>query len=332
MKHVTISEYGTWVGICGQRLVVKREGELLLELPLSRLKTVTISKNGVALSSNVLLEFSARGIKLFVLDKYASNMACLSGGTLHAVCRVRERQFAFSQSHEARLLCQKLIASKLKNQRVILLYFSKYLKKRGEEEQRQQLYQYSDKIKSTAHGLKSIDVCAIDDWRSAVLGYEGAGAAMYWQGLQAANIFPASFTRQGRGATDTINGALNYGYAILAGYVWHCLLNAGLEIYQGMLHTSRPGKPALVLDVMEEYRAWVVDRNIIKLGRKLADKECLSAVLRREIAAMIHKTMATFYPYKGKRAMLETIMQRQIYRLSGHFSGQQSFKPFIFKW
>jgi CRISPR-associated protein Cas1 len=40
------------------------------------------------------------------------------------------------------------------------------------------------------------------------------------------------------------------------------LLNAGLEPYCGFFHTTRAGKPSLVLDIMEEYRAWVVDRTI----------------------------------------------------------------------
>jgi CRISPR-associated protein Cas1 len=44
--------------------------------------------------------------------------------------------------------------------------------------------------------------------------------------------------------------------------IWNALLNAGLEPYCGFLHTTRAGKPSLVLDIMEEYRAWVVDRTV----------------------------------------------------------------------
>src|SRR5204862_398077 len=69
--------------------------------------------------------------------------------------------------------------------------------------------------------------------------------------------------REGRGATDPLNAALNYGYGILYAQVERALLLAGLDPYAGFLHADRPGKPSLVLDLIEEFRQAVVDRTLI---------------------------------------------------------------------
>jgi CRISPR-associated protein Cas1 len=57
--------------------------------------------------------------------------------------------------------------------------------------------------------------------------------------------------RIGRGADDIVNSALNYGYAILTSFAWQSVINAGLEPFAGVLHTNRPGKPSLVLDIIK---------------------------------------------------------------------------------
>ena len=49
---------------------------------------------------------------------------------------------------------------------------------------------------------------------------------------------------------------------------WKAVSYAGLDMYAGYLHADRPGKPSLVLDLMEEFRQQVVDRTIIGLVTK----------------------------------------------------------------
>ena len=100
---------------------------------------------------------------------------------------------------------------------------------------------------------------------------------VYWRTLRTSGLLPSSFQkREGRGSLEVTNAALNYGYSILEKFCWSALENAGLELYAGLLHVDRPGKPSLVLDFMEEYRAWVVDRNIIKLRARLGKETSLT--------------------------------------------------------
>ncbi len=74
--------------------------------------------------------------------------------------------------------------------------------------------------------------------------------------------------RRTQGATDPLNSALNYGYGILYGAVERACVLAGLDPYAGFLHVDRPGKPSLVLDLIEEFRQPVVDKTVLGMVNK----------------------------------------------------------------
>ncbi len=118
----------------------------------------------------------------------------------------------------------------------------------------------------------------------------------------------------------------------MSSYVLNAIINSGLEPYLGVLHSNRPGKMALVLDIMEEYRAWVVDRAVIKLRAKTAQKEKLDLSLKKDLISEIQKTCRKKYSYRKKKHKLEHIIQRQTYRLCGHFYEENTYKPYLFKW
>ena len=166
-----------------------------------------------------------------------------------------------------------------------------------------------------------------------LLGFEGASAFAYFQGLRQAELFSSSFNkREGRGSQEINNAMLNLGYAVLSSYILNAIINAGLEPYLGIMHGQRPGKMALVLDLMEEYRAWVVDRAVIKLRTQSEGKKTLDTSLKKALIAEVQHTCARKYLYRKKRHKLEHIIQRQVYRLCGHFYGDKTYKPYLFKW
>lgn len=331
MKHLVLCEHGEFLGTTGERLLVRKGEEILAEHPLSRLRTVTIAKPGVSVSANALLACAARGIGVFI-SGYSDEMAVsVCGAAAHAVAAVRRAQFAFAEGANAADLGARIIYGKIRNQRAVICYFGKYAGKDA---------RVAKDLEAAAHALKQMaDALATEarnpapDWRNRIMGIEGQAAALYWAGLSKVNLLPPVFPgRIGRGAKDPVNAALNYGYAILRSQVWHSVLIAGLEPYVGVLHVDRPGKPSLVLDLMEEYRPWVVDRTIIKMRSALQPATELSASLRKQIAETVLESFATTWPYRGKKLTLSSILQRQVYRLSGHFMGHKSYRPLLFKW
>lgn len=332
MKHITVAEHGSRIGVHGERLSVYDNESVLCELPLNRIKTVTVCNEGVSISSNAVLACARRGIKMFILDYRGIALASLTSPCTSSIYKVRQKQFEFTDKTEARLLSSEIISSKIRNQRALLKYYGKAQQSRPEhknclDQAGNELALLADKILS-----ENWTDCTTD-WRSLIMGLEGRAAKIYWNALIKADLLPSTFIyRQGRHAGEICNQALNFGYAILSSHVWQCLLNAGLEIHAGFLHTFRPGKPSLVLDLMEEYRAFITDRAVIKNRSLLDSRNSLVPEIKKRIVSTIHEYFGKTYSYRGKQVKLENILQRQCYRLAAHFLGAKTYKPFHFPW
>ena len=323
MKHLTINEYGSFLGLESQRLVVKQESEKQF-YPLNRLRTLSVAKRGVSLSSDLVQALSYRGIKLFFLDFKGTPYAQMIPANHHTVVGARVHQINFCSDEKKTLgLAIQIVKGKLLNQRATLLYYSKY---KGRASQSDRLKEAAQKIEGLSQDIQSKDI-------GVLLGKEGMAASIYFQVLQETLLSETSFkNRYGRGSQEIINQMLNYGYGVLANQIMNCLFNAGLEPYLGFLHKSRPGKPSLVLDIMEEYRAWVVDRAVIKLRQHAKKDKNMSTDLRKKLVLQIMENLHTRHLYRSKRLELNFIIQRQVYRLSGHFARNNQYKTFLFKW
>ena len=112
----------------------------------------------------------------------------------------------------------------------------------------------------------------------SLLGCEGAGSASYFHVFD--RLIKCEWEhgfskRVRRPPTDPVNAMLSYGYTILTGQVASALASVGFDPYIGYLHSSRYGKPALALDLMEEFRPLIVDSVVLNLlnNRQLEAKD-----------------------------------------------------------
>lgn len=79
--------------------------------------------------------------------------------------------------------------------------------------------------------------------------------------------------RNRRPPTDNVNALLSFGYAVLVNDCSAALEGVGLDPYIGFLHTDRPGRESLALDLMEELRPVMVDRLVLSLiNNKIINK------------------------------------------------------------
>jgi CRISPR-associated protein Cas1 len=101
-----------------------------------------------------------------------------------------------------------------------------------------------------------------------ILGLEGSGSAHYFrcfgQLLTDQQQWPFA-GRVKRPPTDPINALLSYGYSLLTSQVSAAIQIVGFDPYIGYLHSSTYGRPALALDVMEEFRPLIVDSVVLTL-------------------------------------------------------------------
>lgn len=169
------------------------------------------------------------------------------------------------------------------------------------------------------------------------MSIEGRAAHLYWDLVQA--IIPPGLGFDGRerqGATDPFNSMLNYGYGILYTQIWGAVTLAGLEPFAGFLHVDRPGKPSLVLDVIEEFRQQAVDRAVIALVNRgfvpSMEDGNLAAPARRELAAKVLERLEGAERYEGKQHRLRVVIQHQARRIATFLRGEGAYRPFVGAW
>ncbi|MBA2392661.1 MAG: type I-D CRISPR-associated endonuclease Cas1 [Ktedonobacteraceae bacterium] len=101
-----------------------------------------------------------------------------------------------------------------------------------------------------------------------ILGLEGAGSALYFSCFGKLLTDPQQWPFAGRvrrPPTDPVNALLSFGYALLTSQVASAVQVAGFDQYIGYLHSSTYGRPALALDLMEEFRPIIVDSVLFTL-------------------------------------------------------------------
>ncbi len=319
MKHIIINDFGLFLGLKSQRLVIKKDGSVINETALNRVKTIQVLNKGVILSSDLIHACSQRGIKIFF--NTFNSFSALHTLYEHKSVQVRANQYLACKNDMGLELARRLIIGKLKNQRATMLYSSRNI----QNELKSETISFFDKSILQLKNKKELS-------KEFILGIEGVCADKYFSYLKSMELLPPSFEyRTKRYSEEITNITLNYGYAILQNFIYKSCINAGLEPYMGVLHSTRSGKPSLVLDIMEEYRSFVVDRNIIKLRSKLRDVKKFDTI-KKDVASAILKTLTKKYKYNHKKLTLESIIQRQIYKISGYFAKQNRYKSYIFRW
>jgi CRISPR-associated protein Cas1 len=130
-----------------------------------------------------------------------------------------------------------------------------------------------------------------------------------------------------------VNCLLNYGYGILYGEVQNALVIAGLEPYIGLVHTDRPGKPSLTLDLIEEFRAPIVDRTVVGLVNRhyevrMDEEGRLEREFRKNYAEHILSRLNAQGVYQKKRYQLRSIIQLQARALAAALRGECTYESY----
>lgn len=108
-----------------------------------------------------------------------------------------------------------------------------------------------------------------------LLGYEGMVARHYFRALSM--IMPEEFKFEGRSRRpprDPFNSMISLGYTILLHEIIGQLENVGLSPYGGYIHGHSRKHPSLASDLIEEYRAIIVDSLVVSMilnGEVLVD-------------------------------------------------------------
>lgn len=328
--------YGSSLGKTSERFVIKKEGKILEEKPFFRVSEIVVPSRGVMVSAGAIFEAVARGIRISFLGPTGTPYALLSSSALVATVETRRQQLAALDDRRGLEFARAVVVGKIRNQARLLKYFAKYESEADAScgERLRVVFEQLDRLADEADEIAGGKVA---DVRFSLLGAEGGAARVYWRGVTTLLEGAAAFAgRTGRGAVDPVNALLNYGYGVLAQAVWGAVLNAGLEPYAGFLHVDRPGKPSLVLDLMEEFRAPVVDRPVIAMCRRgepvKIENGKLDRDTRRLVAERVLEKLGADARFGGRRVSVRSIVQAQVRSLASFVRGQGGYRPFAFQW
>jgi CRISPR-associated protein Cas1 len=247
-----VMEPGSMVGIDGGRLTVSKYRELLVSVRLIDVMHVCVYGN-VQVTAQAMRALFERDIDIFHFS-YGGWLLGLTTGLPSKNVMLRTRQTtaaARGQLDEAR----RMIAGKIRNCRVLLR------RNGGEAVTRRvaQLAALAEKAEQAAGA-------------ASLLGIEGTAARLYFGAfpslLTAAGSLPGpAFTglRNRRPPTDAVNCLLSFCYGLLAKEMLAACLAIGFDPYIGLYHRPRFGRPALALDLAEEFRPLLADSTVLTL-------------------------------------------------------------------
>lgn len=336
MSEVFILNFGTTLSKKSERLVIKEQGKVIDEIPFRDISTLTIASRGVSLSSDVILECIENGIQVNFLTSSGKPYAKVTSPQLSGTVITRREQILAYTDERGLSLALAFINGKIKNQINVLKYFGKY-RRSADSALYEEINLRVSEIEKIRAELQQVSGTRIDDARGTIFSIEGRAAQCYWDGVGILLGQKIDFLgRERRGAEDPVNSALNYGYGILYSQVWGAVMLAGLEPFAGFLHTDRPGKPSLVLDLTEEFRPCIVDRTIagmIMRGTAIKQQDNrLAEETRRELARRVLERLDGEEKYDGKKHRLKAIIQRQARQVAAFLRGESKYKPFIAAW
>ena len=254
---VYVQEQGAYVSQSGETLVVKTKNGAKRNIRLIDVSDVTLYGN-IQITTQAVRTLCDRGIPVCYLS-YGGRFIGITDGQYSKNVDLRIRQFRAYEDKAASLkIAKSVVRGKIKNSMVLL--------------------RRNHKSTPTVLGeLATLaDRCVNCRDYNVLLGIEGLAAKLYFSDFNGMLKKDTEFNfknRNRRPPRDPINAMLSWLYMMLVRQMSISIRRVGLDLYLGYLHTPHHGRPALALDMMEEFRSIVCDSVCINMVNTEAIKE-----------------------------------------------------------
>ncbi|OSO90040.1 CRISPR-associated endonuclease Cas1 [Cylindrospermopsis raciborskii CENA303] len=257
MQTLYISEQNCYVCLQKETLIVKQGDTVHVEVQLPLLEQILIFGRS-QITTQVIRACLWRDIPI----AYLSRMGYCYGRILPISRGYRQlSRYQQELSPVDRLITARaIVKGKLKNSRILL--------------RRQRKKRESETLERTLQSLDYLAEQAVqaDTWER-LMGFEGTGAAQYFSVFSECLTNP-DFVFSGRSRRppgNPVNAMLSFGYQVLWNHLLALIEVQGLDPYYACLHQANDGHAALASDLIEEFRAplvdslvmWLINRNIM---------------------------------------------------------------------
>lgn len=252
----------------GMNVVVSVKQQEVFRIPAINIESI-VSFGYMGASPGLMKLCTDNGISLSFLSPSGHYISRIQGRT-HGNVLLRKAQYSLSEDDTWSLHVAKLmIAGKIQNYRNIL---RRFIRDYGE----------CTEVGDAVRLLDANKRCVLyAEDKAKLMGFEGLASNTYF------SVFPnlilnqkESFPFNGRNRRppkDAVNAMLSLAYTLITNEISAALETVGLDPYVGFLHTIRPGRTSLALDMMEEFRAYLGDRFVLSLinKRQISPKDFL---------------------------------------------------------
>ena len=250
MSLIFVTENGATIGIEDNRCYVRLSDNSVRSYPLENIEGISIfGKSQV--TTNCIEECLKRGIAVSYLSQGGQYYGMLQSPG-HVNTHRQRRQCELYESKFAVELAKKILVAKINNQFVVLNRYNRTANANIESE------------------IKMMKICRckikVMDTIDEIMGYEGMAAKEYFKGVS--KVINPEFKFDGRSrrpAKDEFNSMINFGYYLLNNEIYSKVEAKGFNPYFGFIHRDKEKHPTLVSDLIEEWRAVIVDATVLSL-------------------------------------------------------------------
>jgi CRISPR-associated protein Cas1 len=344
MATLYVTEQGTQVHKKGQRLLLVRGEDILQDIPLIKLDRVVVMGQGINITTPALFTLIRNNIDVLYMTQRGGFISRVVGRE-HNHTKLRHQQgYAINDEKLALVIAQSIVRGKVNNQRVLVQRHSEGASWAGRA------------LDSMQRMMRQVaEARTLDEVR----GHEGLAAKEFFSLLRQLIKPP----RDGPGwgfdrreyypPPDPVNALLSFGYTLLLNDLIAACQIAGLDPDLGFFHAVDFGKPAMALDLEEEFRPIIVDSIVLTAVNRpflgLRDFEQAQAkekegaqvrpVLLKEEARnrfiSLYETRVNesiFYPLTGETTSYKRIFQLQAYQMAQVILGEKDgYEPLMVK-
>jgi CRISPR-associated protein Cas1 len=331
MATLYVTEPGARIEKEYRRLLVTKEDEVLLRVPLSRVSEVVLV-GWTGATTPALLALLDAGIGLTFVSRTGQLRGRLVPPTAKNI-PLRHKQYERATDEGFCLeMARAIVGGKLRNERTL--------------------------ARRLCRGHDEIDVASVEEITAAIKqvddaldmdtlrGLEGAGARAYFRVFREALALEWGFEKRVRRPPgDPVNAMLSLGYTLLGQNMMTALEVVGLDPYDGFFHADKYGRPALALDLVEEFRSVIVDSVVLTIVNKrmLTPDDFRpgpkgGVILRRsglrEFLGQYTARLQTevIHPLVGRRLTYQKCFEVQARLLRKVIEGQaEAYSPFLTK-
>ena len=335
--YVTMPD--AYLALDGENVVVRVQEEEMGRFPLHNFENiVTFGRQGA--SPALMRHVCELGIGLS-FHSGSGRFLCRTEGEMRGNVLLRREQYRIADSEERSLkISINMIGAKTANSRKVLMRAFRDHPMLAEQ----------DCVRKAADQLQAmLEAIRYAETPDTLRGMEGASATIYFSVmnhliLQQKDVFFFE-TREKRPPTDPVNAMLSFCYTLLANECASALYAVGLDPYVGFLHTDRPGRTSLALDLMEELRSVYCDRFVISLinlrqvkAEDFTIKENGAVLMsdetrKRLLTAWQKKKQDTIeHPYLGEKCSWGLLPYLQAQLLVRHIRGDmEEYPPYLWR-